>query len=126
MENSGMLIALNIRKLRAGLNWTQSELAERANLSLRGIQAIETQGRAPRAETLSQIAEALGVSVGELYRDPNEASIPVSSYTNKASLIGSISMRLPTLNEEQLETVLSFVNNIQAATRTDSAKIAKE
>lgn len=72
MENTKSLIALNIRRLRHDLNMTQAELAEKADMSLRGVQDIETGKNAPRAITLKQIAKALGVSEAILYADPHK------------------------------------------------------
>lgn len=115
MEKSGKLIALNIRKLRAILNMTQSELAEKANLSLRGIQAIETQGRAPRAETLEQIAKALGVPVGELYLNPNQKkSTGLPTITpDRAAKILALQFRLMNLSDDDLNTVEMTVQNLE-------------
>ena len=51
---------LRHHRLTAGL--TQEELAERAGLSTRGVQALETGGRtSPRAETVRLLADALGL-----------------------------------------------------------------
>lgn len=82
-----MTIARNIRKLRNDLNMTQSELAEKANLSLPGIQAIEAKERMPRVETLQKIADALGAPVSDLYLDDDKKSAPTESPDRASRLI---------------------------------------
>lgn len=72
MEKTKNLLSDNVRRLRNNLGMTQSELAEKANLSLIGIQGIEYGKSGGRGSTLSKIAKALGVTVEDLYRDPNE------------------------------------------------------
>lgn len=49
-----------IRAARQALGWTQSDLAERANVSPRTIHAVE-KGRACRQATKRHILNALGV-----------------------------------------------------------------
>ncbi len=115
-----MTIAVNIRKLRNSLNMTQSELAEKANLSLRGIQAIETQERVPRMETLQQIADALGVSISELYSTGKNETLKAS---DRASLILEIQSRLSRLGMDDLEHVSDSLDQIE---RLKSNKAAKE
>ena len=61
-----------MRRLRHALDISQSELAERANLSLRAVQAIECENSSPRAVTVAQLASALGVSSSELMDGPIE------------------------------------------------------
>lgn len=51
---------------------TQSEMAEKAGISLRGYQDIEyNKHRVPRGTTLRAIAEALGVEMDKLFTDEN-------------------------------------------------------
>ena len=49
-----------IRAARQALGWTQSELAQKANVSARTIHAVE-KGRACRQATKRHILNALGV-----------------------------------------------------------------
>jgi class 3 adenylate cyclase/tetratricopeptide (TPR) repeat protein len=59
-ESSGRLFGDLLRQLRRAAGWTQAELAERANLSLRGIADLERGiNRHPRRETVLALAEAL-------------------------------------------------------------------
>ena len=62
-----MDIGKEIRKARRDRGLTQEELARRANISLNGLAQLEQGGRTdPHYSTLSKLAVALGVSVGEL------------------------------------------------------------
>ncbi len=71
MENIKEIISYNVRRLRKKRGWTQTDLAEAAGYSLRGIQGIETMISIPRVETLNDIAAALGVTHLDLITAPN-------------------------------------------------------
>ncbi len=60
------MIGITITQLRKAAGLTQEELAEKAGVTVRTIQRIENNNSMPRAYTLRQIAEALGLSVQEL------------------------------------------------------------
>ena len=47
--------------------WTQEELAERAQISVSFLSMIERGERIPHVETLAAIANALGVTLSELF-----------------------------------------------------------
>jgi len=49
-----------VRELRLGLSWSQEELAERAGVSLRTVQRMETDGSAS-LKSRRAVADALGV-----------------------------------------------------------------
>ncbi|HSX28451.1 MAG TPA: helix-turn-helix transcriptional regulator [Candidatus Saccharimonadales bacterium] len=57
-----------IAEVRKSKGMTQSQLAERVNMSVVTIAYIETGKRWVRLVTLDKIARALGVSVAELFR----------------------------------------------------------
>lgn len=59
-------IAANLRRLRAVMNLTQDEVAEKAGLSRAGYRNIENRKTLPRASTLEALAEVFGVSLQEL------------------------------------------------------------
>ena len=62
-----MDIGKEIRRARRDRGLTQEGLARRANISLNGLAQLEQGGRTdPHYSTLSKLAGALGVSVGEL------------------------------------------------------------
>ena len=56
----------NVRRLRELHALSQRELAARAKLSVTTVNRIETGKRKPMPRTVRRLAEALGVSPGEL------------------------------------------------------------
>ncbi len=61
-----------IKQLRLhsrGGKLTQETLAERANISVSFLSMIERGERSAHIDTLSSLADALGVSIDELFRD---------------------------------------------------------
>ncbi len=59
-------IAANVARLRLDRQLTQEELAQKAGLSRVALGKIERGAVVPRAQTLADLAQALGVSVGDL------------------------------------------------------------
>ncbi len=59
-------IAANVARLRLDRQLTQEELAAKAGLSRVALGKIERGAVVPRAQTLADLAKALGVSVGEV------------------------------------------------------------
>jgi transcriptional regulator with XRE-family HTH domain len=62
-----MDVGREIRRLREARGWSQAKLAGDTGMGVSGISQIETGARNPSAVTLSKIAEALGVEVGDLF-----------------------------------------------------------
>ena len=56
-----------IRELRQARGWTQGTLAAFSGMSVSQISLIESGKRNPSAKSLITIADALGVSIGELF-----------------------------------------------------------
>lgn len=69
MSELGKRIGHRIRELRTQRpeRWTQEELAERARISVSFLSMIERGERVPHVETLAALAEALGVTLAELF-----------------------------------------------------------
>jgi len=66
----------SLKALRLAKGWTQEELAARADLSPRHLQALEAGERAnPNLHTLAALCQALGVGLDELV--PLEAAVGV-------------------------------------------------
>lgn len=61
------LLGLRIRELRRQAGLTQSDLAEKASLSLNFIGTVERGRNVPSLMTLFRIARSLGVSVSDLF-----------------------------------------------------------
>lgn len=68
----------SIKKIRELRKMTQSELAERINISTVSLSRYENGVRNPRATELSKMAEVLGCSVDELLRDDANPTAPLS------------------------------------------------
>jgi putative transcriptional regulator len=69
----GFEIKNNIRRLRFFANeMTQQELAEKAGASRQTIIAIEAGKYSPSLELAFKIAEAFGVTIGEVFRYEKE------------------------------------------------------
>lgn len=62
-------IAEKIRDARKALKLTQTELGEKADLSLKSIYAYEKGDQVPRLNTIRRLAKALGVTVKYLTDD---------------------------------------------------------
>ncbi|MFK7773476.1 MAG: helix-turn-helix domain-containing protein [Saprospiraceae bacterium] len=56
----------DIRSYRESLGFTQAELAEKTNLSIRTIQRVESGATIPKGHTLKVLSEAFGVEKEEL------------------------------------------------------------
>lgn len=57
----------HLRSSRSGERVTQEELATKAGISISFLSMIERGERAPHLDTLSRIAEALGVPLSEFF-----------------------------------------------------------
>ena len=68
----------SIKKIRESRKMTQSELAERINISTVSLSRYENGVRNPRATELSKMAEVLNCSVDELLRDDANPTAPLS------------------------------------------------
>jgi len=69
-------LGINIKLLRAHRQYSQADLAEKADISITFLSNIERGLKYPKPAVLSQIAEALGTEVYELFKTnskPNAA-----------------------------------------------------
>jgi transcriptional regulator with XRE-family HTH domain len=69
------LLGANLKKLRGRREWSQMELAERADISMNFLSEIERGIKWPYPETLQNLAGALNVEVFELFK-PDESRWP--------------------------------------------------
>lgn len=56
-----------LKAARIAKGVTQAELAQRIGVTTQAISSFEKGAKAPKMETVKRIAEALGISVAELY-----------------------------------------------------------
>jgi transcriptional regulator with XRE-family HTH domain len=76
----------NLKKLRKRRDWSQLELARRANISMTFLSDIECGRKWPYPETLQNLAGALGVEVFEFFKPTeSETNPPVEEYLNRFS-----------------------------------------
>lgn len=66
-EEIRMTLAKQIKYLRALRGYSQAQLAERADISLTFVSAIEQAQKWPYPDTLGKIADALQVEVSDLF-----------------------------------------------------------
>jgi transcriptional regulator with XRE-family HTH domain len=71
-EQVRTIFGSNLRKLRGCREWSQMELAEKADISMNFLSEIERGNKWPSPENLQNLADALGVEVYELFRPENE------------------------------------------------------
>ena len=88
MEQQKQYIADQIKAARVARGYTQMDLAEKTNISLRSIQRIESAQVSPRAYTLNILSATLGLQRLDIAPPaaPNTASPPQNS-TIKATRI---------------------------------------
>ena len=67
-------LARAIRQLRRERELSQEALAAAAGMHPKHLSEIERGNKDPRATTVARLAEALGVTVGELYGQGDNAS----------------------------------------------------
>ena len=67
-EEIRFVLSTNLRKLRNRRNWSQMELAEKADISMNFVSDIERGLKWPHPDTLQNLASALNVEVFELFR----------------------------------------------------------
>ena len=86
------ILGNNIRNLRKERNWTQEQLAEKAEISVPYMTQIELGKKQASLETVENIAKALSVSIDELFRSSpsRNKSINASLKTFESSLIKSL------------------------------------
>lgn len=67
MKKAKDLLASNLIRLRTESGLTQAQLAEKAGLSLKMVQKIETCKVNPSGDTLDKLAKGLGVPMAEFF-----------------------------------------------------------
>jgi transcriptional regulator with XRE-family HTH domain len=80
----------NIKNLRAHRQYSQADLAERADISITFLSNIERGLKFPKPEILSKIAESLDVEIFELFKTnhiPNALPIDNKKLINRISKV---------------------------------------
>jgi transcriptional regulator with XRE-family HTH domain len=68
-EQLRTILGSNLKKQRNLREWSQMELAEKADISMNFLSEIERGNKWPYPDTLQNLAAALNVEVFELFRD---------------------------------------------------------
>jgi len=66
----------NVKIYRNRRSWSQADLAESADISINFLGDIERGKKWPHPDTLSKIAEALGINVFELFMEEAISILP--------------------------------------------------
>jgi len=90
-------LGINIKSLRSKKNYTQSFLAEKADISVIFLSSIERGTKYPKPATLAKIADALEVEVFELFKGN---LVPYDSKELITRLSGDITNKLNTALED--------------------------
>ena len=65
------ILGKNIKFFRLRRQFSQADLAEKANISITFLSNIERGNNYPQAGTLCNIAEAIGIEIWELFKEDN-------------------------------------------------------
>ena len=95
IEDDILTLGQNIKKYRKQKGLTQSELAEMIDLKSITIRKYESDDREPSIETITKIAEALGVPVSKLIED--DTFNLTDSDTEKVDFYIDLIIRMPEL-----------------------------
>jgi len=79
------ILGSNLRKYRSIRDWSQMELAEKADISMNFLSEIERGNKWPYPDTLQNLAAALNVEVYELFKDESHAGNSDRGYMNRFS-----------------------------------------
>lgn len=122
MRNSSSL-SKNINKLRNAKGWSQQQLADFAQVGLQTIFRVESKNMVPRGDNLNKIANALGTTVADLFKDSkNSKDINPNNGASNDELLGRIFRIAATLNEEELRGVLHFIDMLSSASTVSAPR----
>ena len=84
-EQIRAVLGENLRKFRNRRNWSQMELAEKADISMNFLSEIERGNKWPYPDTLQNLAAALNIEVFELFRNETSVENISGEYMNRFS-----------------------------------------
>lgn len=102
-------IGANLRKIRTQNKLRQEDVAERANLSVNYIGAVERGERLPSLETFITILNAIGASADVVLSDVLE-----NGYEIKNSILAD---KLKTLSKDELSRVYEVIDALLRHTK---------
>ena len=85
MASEGLrtILGANLRKFRNRREWSQMELAEKANISMNFLSEIERGLKWPYPENLQNLADSLDIEVYELFRPETALEPEISKYMER-------------------------------------------
>jgi transcriptional regulator with XRE-family HTH domain len=75
------VLAQNIKSFRAHREFSQADLAEKADISIPFLSEIERGNKWPYPDTLSKLAKAFKIEVFELFRQESPSTKETRDYT---------------------------------------------
>ena len=99
-------LSSNIRNLRKEKSWTQEKLAEESDLSVQAVNFFEGKRRWPAEDSLSKIAEALGVEVYQLFIPKDETPIEIEKTPENEKIRSQITEDVVTEIRKELSKTL--------------------
>lgn len=110
-----MTIGEKIARLRREKEWTQKELASRADITQNQVSRIENGKTRPRSSTIETLAKALGVDPEDLEHSPVfEEDNPLSKMAKEdpdlAALFAQVSLLSPKQKEAIRVTLRSMIS----------------
>ncbi|MGM9936306.1 MAG: helix-turn-helix domain-containing protein [Candidatus Ornithomonoglobus sp.] len=112
METVGVKLGKEIRKIRNSLGMSQEELAFKAGISAAHLGQIERAAKNPTVDTVAGIADALGVSLSELFSfnfDPDKQENP--------TLLSRIMNNAASMSEENQKELLRMMRIFRRVSR---------
>jgi len=93
-EKQKQMIAGKVKESRLAKGYTQQELSDLSNISVRSIQRIENGEILPRSYTLKTLSGILGISLEAMHTEVPEVSTPVRRANRAQKIILSVGIVL--------------------------------
>lgn len=122
-----MKIGEKIRALRQQLMLTQSELADRAELSKGFISQVERDQTSPSIATLTDILECLGTDLTEFFSESDDVKVaytPADMF-EKDYAYGKIVWLVPNAQKNEMEPIMLNLNG-GCCTEVDAPHVGQE
>jgi transcriptional regulator with XRE-family HTH domain len=114
-QHSDQIRGKRLRSLRLAAGLSQSELAARLGVHRSNIGFWETKGIIPRSDLLAPMAEALGVTVGEIIGADARPKRPVAAPAGRARLVFDRVSKLPRRQQQHIIRVVEDLLVAQTA-----------
>lgn len=101
------IVAERVREERKKAGLTMEQLAALAGISASFLAYIETRGSKPSLATVQKIADALGVPVGDMFRD-----VPRSSEGHEYAVARRFRLLVRDKAQDEQEAILDLVRSV--------------